>query len=120
MKMTKTQLAVVAVAGSFILGFASGRTPGTDQQTPEPEVREVVKTIEVEKDRENWMALKEIDDRGFNYAQQALGYCSDMMIAVSEYDVEALEDATDGINSITPLVLEVASQRREVLGKLGY
>ncbi len=108
-RKTNNKIIIVAIV-AFLAGifFGSGDS------------KEVEKIVEVEKNIKEWRQLKEIDDQGFVYAQESMSLCSEGFIAVSNLDVETMEEVTEKIKLLPAKIQKTATERGIILGKLGY
>jgi hypothetical protein len=118
--MTKTKFGVI-IAVAFFIGIGFGGAGKT--QTIEKEVVKEVpveKTVEVEKNGDEWRKLKSIDDEGFIVAGEAMQLCSAGYYAISNGDVNTLEAVTAETKTKTTKMLQLGAERQKVLKTLGY
>ena len=117
--MTKKTIAIGIII--FVLGVGIGGAGKT--KTVEKEVvREVPveKTVQVEKNSDEWRKLKSIDDEGFTVAGEAMELCSAGYYAISNNDVNTLQAVTNETKKKTTKMLQLATERQKVLKVLGY
>lgn len=116
----QTKNVVIGIA-VFLLGVGVGGSGKTQTVTKEVPTEKIVeKTIEVEKNATEWRQLKTIDDRGFVVAGEQMTLCSQGFNAITNLDVKEMNRVATEIKTRTEILNGLATQRSEVLGKLGY
>lgn len=110
--MKKLIIYAVAFFVTMSIGFGMG-------QSTQPE-KIVTKEVKVETDLTDWKRLKEVDDRGFQLAQEVVGLCSQGYKAISEFDTATMTRVNKETNVKTQQILTVGTERQELLKKLGY
>lgn len=65
-------------------------------------------------------ALKDVDDKGFYLASEAMGISSKMMYALEEQDVKSFTQHTRDLEELNIKINDIAQERLALLKKLGY
>jgi hypothetical protein len=82
-------------------------------------VKEVPKVIYVDKDRETWIKLVDIDDKLLLQSALGISIASNVIDNISVFNYSNIDRQVVQIQSITRIVTELSADRHSLLRKLG-